>query len=155
MSGLSLKCASKTKSIARSEFARSLAPRACPICRMGRAQRNPSMAARDGDGFRFALPILRRRFLLASVNARPDGALQTVAALRQSRPFRRAPVVLRFANRPRPPLRSPQFAFTGVAGVRAAHNSTAAAGLLFCRAIRLKGVQKNGVHRCWHELCID
>jgi hypothetical protein len=40
---------------------------------------------------------------------------RTVATLRQSRPFRRGPVVLRFANRPRPPLLSAQFAFPGVA----------------------------------------
>ena len=34
---------------------------------------------------------------------------RTVAALRQSRPFRHGPVVLRFANRPCPPLLSAQF----------------------------------------------
>jgi hypothetical protein len=45
---------------------------------------------------------------------------RTVAALRQSRPFRPGPVVLRFANRPRPPVLSAQFAFTGVAGIRPA-----------------------------------
>ena len=89
----------------------------------------------------------------ASVIASPGGA-RTVAALRQSRPFRRGPVVLRFANRPRPPLLSAQFAFPGVAGTRPAQKSTATEGLRIYRSIRVRGVQKNGVHRCWHEPCI-
>src|SRR5436190_5214672 len=88
---------------------------------MGGAERYPSIAARHGDGFRSALPILRSiRFLplLASLLSRPSMAIRTVAALRQSWPFRHGPVVLRFANRPRPPLLSPQFAFPGIAGSR-------------------------------------
>jgi hypothetical protein len=36
------------------------------------------------------------------VTARPNAAIRTVAALRQSQPFRHGPVVLRFANRLRP-----------------------------------------------------
>src|SRR5881396_2533609 len=71
---------------------------------MGIAPLHPSIAARHGDGFRSALPILRSiRFLplLASLLSRPSMAIRTVAALRQSWPFRHGPVVLRFANRPR------------------------------------------------------
>jgi hypothetical protein len=70
-----------------------------------------NIAARDGDGFRYALPILRSVRFIAS----PGTVISTVAALRQSRPFQHGPVVLRFANRPRPPLLSAQFAFPGVA----------------------------------------
>ena len=79
---------------------------------------------------------------------------RTVAALRQSRPFRHGPVVLRFANRPCPPLLSARFPFTGVVGIRPARKSTATEGLRPCSSIRVGSVQKNGVHQCWHEPCI-
>jgi hypothetical protein len=51
-------------------------------CRMGGAKRYPSIAASDGDGFRFALPILRNR-------------------LRQQRLKRRATSTRREVRRPR------------------------------------------------------
>jgi hypothetical protein len=75
--------------------------------------------------------------LRASSRARAAQS-STVAALRQSRPFRHGPVVLRFANRPCPPLPSAQFAFPGVAGVRPAQKSTATEGLRICRSIRVR-----------------
>jgi len=136
----------------------------------GGAQRHPSIAARNGDGFRGACHRARIRatrwlypsyevcnFCRGARHREPGqraAQSSTVAALRQSRPFRHGPVVLRFANRPRPPLLSAQFAFPGVAGTRPAQKSTATEGLRIYRSIRVRGVQKNGVHRCWHEPCI-
>src|SRR5439155_20149163 len=112
---------------------------------MGGAERYPSIAARHGDGFRSALPILRSiRFLplLASLLSRPSMAIRTVAALRQSWPFRHGPVVLRFANRPRPTLLSVQFAFPGVAGSRPAQKARLRKGCIFAGQFRVRASKK-------------
>jgi len=156
MSGLSLKCVLNRRSIGRSEFGGSR-PRASsvPACRMGGAQRYPSTTARDNDGFRCALPILRSvRFLPATSSRARAAQSSTVAALRQSSPFRSGPVVLRFANRPRPFLFSSQFAFHWRCRCPSRAKSTATEGLRICWSIRVGSVQKNGGHRCWHKACI-
>ena len=150
MSGLSLKCVLNTRSIGRSEFAHSLFECA-PL--VGWVERSDTHhASREVMGFAGAVPILRSVRLLPAASS--PALSSTVAALRHPSPFRRTAVVLRFANRPWPPLLSLQFAFTGVAGVRPAQTARLRKGLRICWSIRVGSVQKNGGHRCWHKACI-
>jgi hypothetical protein len=158
MSGLSLKCASKTKAIGSFEFGRSLALRVCPICRMGGAQRCQSMAACDGDGFRCALPILRsdevydfclRASLRAKAAQQNCCSVKTVMAI----PAHSRSSTFCESSTPASTLTAVCIHWRCRCPCRAQKRGYGR--FAFCRAIRLKGVQKNGVHRCWHELCID
>ena len=164
MSRLSLKCASRTKSIGPSEFAASppsLFERAQFVGWVERLVRRSSTSEGGSDVNQFRpgtvmgfATLSHPTKWLAGVILRLSTAISTVAALRQCSPFRRGPVVLRFANRLCPLLFSPQFAFPWRFWCPSRAKSTATEGLRICWSIRVGSVQKNGVHRCWHKPCI-
>jgi hypothetical protein len=156
MSGLSLKCASNTKSIGPSAFA-VRRPRASSVTdrRMGGAKRYPSKPAQKMMGFACALPILRSlKFLplLAPSRARTARSnccsVKTLIAI----PARSRSSTLCESSAPAAILSAVRIHWRCRCPSRA--QEPGYGRFAFLQVNSRKGVQKNGVHQCWHEPCI-
>jgi hypothetical protein len=112
-------------------------------------------SARDGDGFRLALPILRSaRFLPASVIANPGGAIQNCCSVKTvtTIPARSRSSTLCESTMPAPTLSAVSIHWRCWYPARAKKHGYGRAASLQLNSGRER--PKNSVHQCWHEPCI-
>ena len=168
MSGLSLKCASRTKSIGQSEFAASspsLFERAQFVGWVERLVRRSSTSEGGSDvnqllpgtvmGFAALYPSCEVCDFCPRASSRTQaGAIQNCCSVKTvtAIPARSRSSTLCKSSMPAPTLSAVCIPWRCWCPSRA--KSTATEGLRICRSIRVGSVQKNSVHQCWHEPCI-